>query len=208
MSVLTNECLSLNAAWQPIKVVTVRKAIENMTSNRNGEPPEYGLDVEFGVNPDGSLNYDDVKHVRSVPWDVWITLPIRPGDLFINAGRYRIRVPTLIICSRHKVIPWKEPKLSKRAILERDGYRDQYTGEVLPASKLSIDHVIPRSKGGKNRWENLVACGKVPNRRKGNRFNHEVGMKLISQPTRPKPQPVSFTIKEIKHPSWQRFLLK
>lgn len=208
-SVLNKEIvLSLNASWQPIKVVTVRKAIENMTSNPNGEPPEYGLDIQFGVKPDGTPDWTNVVHFRTVPWVDWIKLPVRPHDLSINTGRRSIRVPTVIICSKHKVIPWKEPKLSKRAVLERDGYTCQYTGKKLPASRLNLDHIIPKSKGGKDRFENLVACEKGLNRNKGNRFNHEVGIKLLRQPKKPKPAPVSFSITEVKHPSWQRFLLR
>lgn len=202
------QVLSLNANWAPVKEVSVRKAIENMTSNRNGQAPELGLDISFGTKPDGTVDYDNVTSVRSVGWDEWIKLPIRPYDEVISTGRFKIRAPTVIICTRHSKTLFKEPKLSKRAILERDGYRCQYTNEVLPASQLNVDHVIPRSKGGKDRWENLVASKKKLNSDKGNRFNHEMKLKLLRQPAKPKPVPVCFTIQKIKHPSWQRFLTK
>lgn len=200
--------LSLNAAWQPIKTITVRKAIENMTSNPYGEPPEYGLDIEFGTNADGSINYDELVSARAVKWSEWVTLPVRPCDLFIQCKNgQRIRVPTVTVCSRFKDTLRKEPKLSKRAILDRDGLVDQYTGEKLSKHEANVDHVIPRDKGGKDRWENLVTTRRKTNSLKGNRFNHEVGLKLIRQPKKPKAVPVAATIKEIKHPSWAKFLL-
>lgn len=199
-------CLSLSKSWQPCKEITIRKAIENMTSNPLGEPPEYGVDVEFGYNADGTVNWSDVRYVRAVDWPEWCMLPVRPYDLTIQCANRKIRAPTVTICSRFERAPMKEPKLSKRAILERDGHVCQYTGKKLPASRLNVDHVIPRDKGGKDRWENLVASDKELNRKKGNRFNHEVGLKLLRQPVRPKAMPVGFTIKEIRHDSWRAFL--
>jgi len=53
---------------------------------------------------------------------------------------------------------------------------------VLPSGELTLDHVIPRSRGGSSTWENLVACCHTCNRRKGNQFPLEVGMKLMREP--------------------------
>lgn len=201
--------LSLAKSWQPCKEITIRKAIENMTSNPLGEPPEYGLDVEYGTHPDGTPNWSEIKHVRVVDWVTWCTLPVRGYDLSIQCGNGRlIRAPLVTICSKFERPAMKEPRLSKRAILERDGHVCQYTGKKLPASRLTVDHVIPRDKGGKDRFENLVACEKKLNHRKGNRFNHEVGLKLLRQPVKPKAMPVAFTIKEPRHPAWLPFLTR
>jgi 5-methylcytosine-specific restriction endonuclease McrA len=67
----------------------------------------------------------------------------------------------------------------------------QYTGRVLRPDQGSLDHVLPRSRGGKNAWENLVWAGKDVNARKGNRLPHEAGLKLLSVPRAPKELPAS-----------------
>jgi hypothetical protein len=63
-------------------------------------------------------------------------------------------------------VPKKRPKLSAKNIRERDGNRCQYTGKVLHPDEGSLDHVVPRSRGGKDSWENLVWSAKEVNHRK------------------------------------------
>src|SRR5439155_3431598 len=76
-----------------------------------------------------------------------------------------------------------------------DGNRCQYTGKVLKTEEGSLDHVVPRSRGGKDAWENLVWSSKHVNSRKGNRLPHEAGLKLLSVPRAPKELPVSALIR-------------
>ncbi|HHS98154.1 MAG TPA: HNH endonuclease [Chloroflexi bacterium] len=75
--------------------------------------------------------------------------------------------------------------LSKREILRRDEYRCQYCGRKV--SNLTVDHVIPRHRGGQHSWENLVAACPQCNRRKGGRTLEEARMKLLRKPFEPKP---------------------
>jgi 5-methylcytosine-specific restriction endonuclease McrA len=79
-------------------------------------------------------------------------------------------------------------KISRRALFARDGWRCVYCG--ASAGRLTLDHVIPRSKGGESIWENVVTACAPCNHRKGNRTLEESGMTLITPP-RP-PQPVLF----------------
>ena len=118
-----------------------------------------------------------------------------------------IRVPTVIVAVNYAKVPKKRPKLCARAIRERDGNRCQYTGRVLRPDEGSLDHVVPRSRGGKNAWENLVWAGKDVNARKGNRLPHEAGLKLLSVPRAPKELPASATIRNAHGiPEWRLFL--
>ncbi len=64
----------------------------------------------------------------------------------------------------------------------RDRNTCQYCGIVLPSGELTLDHVMPRSRGGAVTWENLVACCHDCNRRKGNAWRRSAGMKLIREP--------------------------
>jgi 5-methylcytosine-specific restriction endonuclease McrA len=71
----------------------------------------------------------------------------------------------------------------------------------------SLDHVVPRSRGGKNAWENLVWAGKDVNARKGNRLPQEAGLKLLKTPRAPKELPASATIRNAHDiPEWRLFV--
>jgi 5-methylcytosine-specific restriction endonuclease McrA len=103
--------------------------------------------------------------LRSVSWTVEMPAVIR---LTSFVRRHRIRVA-----------------FSRRNIFLRDGYRCQYCNERFPANELTCDHLVPRSRGGRSSWENLVtACGPC-NRRKGDRSPEQARMKLLRQPRRP-----------------------
>ena len=75
------------------------------------------------------------------------------------------------------------------------GNRCQYTGKVLKPEEGSIDHVVPRSRGGKDAWENLGWSSKDVNTRKGNRLPQEAGLKLLSGPRAPKELPASALVR-------------
>lgn len=81
--------------------------------------------------------------------------------------------------------PRPRVRLSKREILRRDDYRCQYCGRQV--SNLTVDHVVPRHRGGTHCWENLVAACPQCNRRKGGRTLEEAHMTLLRQPFEPKP---------------------
>jgi len=81
--------------------------------------------------------------------------------------------------------PRPRARLSKREILRRDGYRCQYCGRET--SNLTLDHVIPRNRGGRHRWDNLVAACPQCNRRKGGRTLAEARMRLLQEPREPRP---------------------
>ena len=88
-------------------------------------------------------------------------------------------------------VPKKRPKLSAKNIRELD----QYTGVLLRPDEGSLDHVLPRSRGGKDEWGNLVWSDKAVNAKKGNRLPHEAGLKLLTVPRAPKELPVTRLIR-------------
>jgi 5-methylcytosine-specific restriction endonuclease McrA len=106
-----------------------------------------------------------------------------------------IRVPAVIVAVNFARVPKKRPKLCAKMIRERDGNRCQYTGKVLKPEEGSLDHVVPRSRGGADAWENLVWSSKAVNTKKGNRLPEEAGLKLLSVPLAPKELPVSALIR-------------
>jgi 5-methylcytosine-specific restriction endonuclease McrA len=101
---------------------------------------------------------------------------------FLHSARVAMRLPSVIRLLEYRRIPHQSRALSRKNILLRDRNTCQYCGTVLPSSELTLDHVIPRSRGGSSTWENLVACCHGCNRRKGNQSPMEAGMKLMREP--------------------------
>ncbi len=103
--------------------------------------------------------------------------------LTLHAQRSFVAMPSVIRLLEYRRIPHQTRALSRKNILLRDRNTCQYCGVVLPSNELTLDHVIPRSRGGNSTWENLVACCHSCNRRKGNRLLHELDdMKLMREP--------------------------
>jgi 5-methylcytosine-specific restriction endonuclease McrA len=101
---------------------------------------------------------------------------------FLHSARMAMRLPSVIRLLEYRRIPHQTRALSRKNILLRDRNTCQYCGRTLPAAELTLDHVLPRSRGGLSTWENLVACCHPCNRRKGNRLLHETEMKLLREP--------------------------
>jgi 5-methylcytosine-specific restriction endonuclease McrA len=112
-------------------------------------------------------------------------------SLDMGNGKYwEIRSPSLILQispqirlkggnpERH----WKVPPVNRRDLLRRDNHTCQYCGST---KHLTIDHVIPRSKGGQHKWENVVTACERCNQTKGDRLPHEAGMVLQTKPKPP-----------------------
>jgi len=149
----------------------------------------------------------DGDSIRPVTWNEWLTLPVRPQDSAVLTMRGPIRVPTVIVALNYAKVPKKRPKLCARSIRERDGNRCQYTGRELHPTEGSLDHVLPRSRGGKDTWENLVWASKGVNSRKADRLPHEAGLKLLSVPQAPKELPASVLIRNAHAVAeWKLFL--
>jgi 5-methylcytosine-specific restriction endonuclease McrA len=84
----------------------------------------------------------------------------------LHAARIAMRVPSVIRLLEYRRIPHQTRALSRKNILLRDRNTCQYCGKILAAGELTLDHVIPRSRGGASTWENLVACCHSCNRKK------------------------------------------
>jgi 5-methylcytosine-specific restriction endonuclease McrA len=182
--------LVLNRNWQAINVRTPQEAFCMMAAN-----------VATGLEISGQ------DHIRPVSWEEWIALPIRDQDEAVQTVRGQIRVPAVIVAVNFARVPRKRPKLCARAIRERDGNRCQYTGRALRPSEGSVDHVVPRSRGGKDAWENLVWADRQVNQRKANRLPQEVGLRLLSVPRAPQEVPVSILIRNTNDiEDWKPFL--
>jgi len=185
-----NIVLVLNRNWQAINIRTPQEAF-----------------CQMATNVATALEIEGEDHIRPVNWDEWITLLIRPQDNAVRTPRGAIRVPTVIVAVNYARVPKKRPKLNAKNIRERDGNRCQYTGRLLHLEEGSLDHVVPRSRGGVDSWENLVWSAKDVNQRKADRLPHEAGLKLLSVPRAPKELPVTAHLRNSHGVAeWELFL--
>ena len=100
----------------------------------------------------------------------------------LHSQKLSIHAPSVIRLTEYIHIPFERRSLSRKNILLRDHSTCQYCGTQYPPSELTLDHVQPRSRGGESAWDNLVACCKRCNHRKGNRTPEESGMHLLRRP--------------------------
>lgn len=106
------------------------------------------------------------------------------GDA-VRSVTFIIKIPSVVRLLRAFRRHHRPVKFSRVNIYARDGYRCQYCGIRCGMADLTYDHVVPRAKGGKTTWENIVTCCYPCNGKKGNRTPSEAGLKLRTQPARP-----------------------
>lgn len=131
----------------------------------------------------------------------------RPHDDWIRAVSFEIQAPRVIRLLRYDRLPRRELHLNRRSVLARDGHRCQYCSRRLPLHMLSIDHVLPRSRGGLTSWENVV-CACLPcNMRKGGRTPQEARMSLARRPSKPARSPwLTAKLTNPKYAVWNTWL--
>jgi 5-methylcytosine-specific restriction endonuclease McrA len=195
--------LVLNRNWQAINIRTPQEAFCQMATN-----VATALDIEIEDDPLRTPHSEfRASAIRPVTWAEWITLPVREGDHAVRTARGAIRVPTVIVAVNFAKVPKKRPKLNARNIRERDGNRCQYTGKLLKPDEGNLDHVVPRSRGGADTWENLVWSAKDVNQRKADRLPHEAGLRLLAVPRAPKELPVTAHLRNAHGlAEWKLFL--
>lgn len=198
-SVLDQPVLMLNSLWQPCMERTVRESVVFLASESGGEPPGFALDIEM---QDGELIY-----ANPVEWSEWVLLRVRPQDSAIRTAHGAIRAPTVIVAKRFSKMPMRRIRWSTGNVHKRDGFICSYTGEKLTKSTMTVDHILPRSRGGTDSWLNTTSCHKKINGMKGDRTPEEAGLTLLRKPTVPAPLPASVTIREARHETWKPFLV-
>jgi len=191
--------LCLNKSWIPIGTKSVADAISCLYS---GNYQALNIQEDSG---------EPIFEVLS--WEEWARIPISKKDLTISSVKMTIKIPTVIISKNYNAIPMLEVKLNSDRIAERDDYTCQYSGRKFTPEevkkKASIDHIIPKSRGGRHSWDNLVLCDKNINSVKSNKTPEEAGLKLIRRPSaKPYKIPYQSSIRNINHSSWKYFIIQ
>jgi len=182
--------LVLNRNWQAIHVKTPAQAFCMMATDA-----ATALDIQDGGD------------MRPAKWADWLTLPIRDEDNSVRTVHGAVRVPTVIVLANYARVPKRRPKFSTKNIWQRDGAVCQYTGRKLAPHEGNIDHVVPRSRGGKTAWDNCVLAHKEINSRKADRLPEEAGLRLRRQPSAPRDLPATVLIRNAHRVrDWEHFL--
>ncbi len=103
----------------------------------------------------------------------------------IHSVSFTVKLPSVVRLLRMVKRPKTPVKFSRQNIYARDRYKCQYCGDRFSTEDLTYDHVIPKSRGGRTEWKNIVTCCIDCNRKKGGRKPSEASMKLIRKPKRP-----------------------
>lgn len=132
---------------------------------------------------------------------------VEATDAYLRSEKLCLPVPLVIrLVAYVKVPKFVSIPLTRKTVFARDHYTCQYCGRHLPKSELTLDHVIPRRKGGKTEWENVVTACKVCNHRKGDRTPEEAGMRLLNRPARPRYMVFVLLGEASCHEAWRKYL--
>ena len=101
-------------------------------------------------------------------------------DIKTTSGIFKL--PKHIALKKYVYIPYKEFSPTRKNIFRRDQYTCQYCSRKIEGPEATVDHVLPRSRGGKHRWDNVVACCLTCNRKKGDKTPPEAKMNLLCNP--------------------------
>ena len=106
-------------------------------------------------------------------------------DRVVRSPSFEMSLPSVISLKEY-VTASRRPAFTRFNVFLRDSFSCQYCGDRFPTPELTFDHVIPRSRGGRTNWENVVTACSVCNLRKGNRTPEEAQMPLLAPPGRPR----------------------
>lgn len=184
---LTSPVLVLNRYFVPITITSVKRAFVML----------YG----------GIAKAVDTEY-NTFDFDSWSQISeFKEQDDVIRTVSSVIKTPRVIILVRYEGVMRKEAKFNRLNIFRRDAGTCQYCSKKFSRSELTIDHVVPRTQGGKSVWDNVVCCCVACNRKKGGRTPVQARMKLKTVPKKPAWDPFSnIYIKAIRYKEWKPFL--
>ena len=196
-SALQAHVLALNRLYVAVQIITARRALCLLWK---------GLADVVSAEHGAYMTYD-FQSWREIS-ELKVALNERGQDEdWVQAVNFEIEVPRTIRLLEYDRVPRNVIKFNRRNIFLRDRNRCQYCGKRFASQDLSLDHVIPRSRGGQSTWENIVCACLRCNVRKGGRTPREAGMRLIRPPKKPSRNPLlTVKLNSRKYASWKNFL--
>jgi len=187
--------LVLNQHYMAIRVIDVKRAI-TLLFKKLAEVVTFEEGRYSNYDFDSWLEVSEFKQ----------TFAPRDHD-WLHTVRLSIAVPRIVRLLGYDRLPRQEVTLNRRNLYARDHSRCQYCGKHFATSELSIDHIIPRSRGGQTTWNNVVCACLSCNVKKGNRTPQEAGLKLFAPPLKPRRSPIiNINLGDRRYESWKQFL--
>lgn len=184
-NLLERSALVLNRSWMPVHVTTVRRAICMV----------YRSAARIVL----------AETLETFSFEEWVIQPKPLAKCFLRTPSLTVAVPEVIVLSGYDRVPCHEAPFTRRNLFLRDEFTCQYCGLRCNADRLSIDHVLPRSRGGSTSWENCVLACVGCNARKADRTLKETGLHLLRPPSRPRWSPYLNLRPSQRLDSWLRF---
>lgn len=184
--VLSQPTLVLNRSWYAIATTTVRHAL--------------------GLLYSGSARAIQPETYETHNFDSWTDLSVPVEAVCVKTVKLRIKVPEIIVLTQFDGVPHGSMPFTRRNLYKRDKNTCQYCGARPGSSELSIDHVMPRSRGGHSTWENCVLSCLDCNRKKANRTPAEARVRLRKRPKKPRWSPIlELSLGRVRQ-SWEKFV--
>ena len=182
---LSRPTLVLNRNWQPVGVANVARSLVMLFNGtaKVVDPADYSL---YG-------------------WDDWSRKRPEAGEPSVKTVRFDLKVPEVITLTTYDRLHRRSVPFTRRNLFRRDRHACQYCGARPGGNELTIDHVLPKSRGGATSWENCVLACVRCNHRKADRTPHEARLTLPRDPKRPQWSPV-YSARNVRVESWERFL--
>lgn len=163
--VLDLPVLVVNRHFAPVCVTTVRRAFVLLYGGAALALDERGEVHDFGG---------------------WTQVPVRHEDDALPTLQGELRVPRVLHLVRYDRVPRATIRLTRKNLMLRDQHQCQYCARRPAVRDLNVDHVVPRCRGGRDTWENLVTSCRPCNLKKGHRTPDEAGMRLLREPRVPR----------------------
>ena len=194
---LQSSVLVLNRSFVPVQLTTAQrafcmlfKAVAQVVSLEDGHLGLYSFNSWREVSEAKRLFGGEDDHAD-----------------WISTISYDIQVPRIVRLLVYNQYPDRRVSFNRRNLFGRDGNRCQSCGRRHPTTELSLDHVIPLSKGGGNTWTNVVCACTRCNKLKGGRTPAQAHMTLIRKPAEPRFDPlIRLKLRRKKYFSWKQFL--
>ena len=185
--VLDLPVLLLNRFYVPIRVATVRRGLVLLYTGH-------------AQALDGTGDLHDFDH--------WLRLTPGPDDDMVQLVHAQLRAPRVLHLARYDRVPQLVIRLTRQNLMLCDQYQCQYCGKRPGPAELNLDHVVPRSRGGTDSWDNLVVSCRPCNVKKGKKTPREAGMHLLKNPVTPRLSHAALLLQGLIPPftEWQPFL--
>lgn len=191
-SCLNRSVLVLNRFWQPVQTCSAKRALKLLCLG-HAQALQTAGEARFQTHDFES-------------WAVYSEGGCE--EELVHSVRIALAVPRIIVLSLYDKYPRLEVRLTRRNVFLRDQFTCQYCAKEFPEPELNLDHVMPRDKGGRMTWENIVTSCIRCNTRKANKLPKEANMHPLRKPVVPKWRPV-FGLRGYHgqpHESWTHFL--